>query len=78
MLMTNKQFQDWISSGAIITKEEYSILQTIVEESLNRLAESRLRGSKEFNKSLEEEIDIRHNLMEKLRYYVDVKNAKEN
>ena len=73
MLMTNKQLQDWINSGAIITKEEYSTLQTIVEESFCRLFESRIRGSKIFNKAFEEEMDLRHNLMEKLRYYAITK-----
>lgn len=73
MLMTNEQFHDWIKSGATITKEEYSTLAKIVEESFNRLFESRIRGSKIFNKAFEEEMDLRHNLMEKLRYYADIK-----
>lgn len=73
MLLTNDQFKDWIKSGAIITKEEYSTLAKIVEESFEWLYASHIRGSKIFNKAFEEEMDLRHNLMEKLRYYADIK-----
>ena len=73
MLLTNDQFKDWIKSGATITKEEYSTLAKIVEESFEWLYASHIRGSKIFNKAFEEEMDLRHNLMEKLRYYADIK-----
>lgn len=73
MLMTSEQLHDWFKSGATITKEEYSTLSTTVEESFNRLLESHIRGSKIFDKAFEEEVDLYHNLMKKLRYYADIK-----
>lgn len=71
--MDYDEFEVWKKQGAVITKSEYEMLWNIVQESMNKIVETHIRGSNEFIEAISMELNRRRDIVEKLRYLAFVK-----
>lgn len=70
-MITNETYMEWYRQPPTITKDEYRLLQTCVRESMERLVESHIQGSEEFNQALYAEVERRRDLAAKMAFFYE-------